>query len=96
MDNLIKNNKFTLGNQFIFYLKNVYNIYIFQIKIWMMNAPKTFTASNNIRFPGFVLVITGISQIWPTFSRDILRQSFIQCGIFQMVLMPIINNFVIL
>ena len=47
----------------------------------MLNAPKTFTASNNIRSAGYALVITWISQIWASFSRHIIRNSFIQCGI---------------
>ena len=47
----------------------------------MLNVPKTFTASKNVRSPGFALVITWISQIWSNFSRDIIRQSFIHCGI---------------
>ena len=47
----------------------------------MINVPKTLTASNNIRSPGYALVITWIRQIWASLSRDIIRNYFIQCGI---------------
>ena len=60
---------------------------------WMLNAPKTFTASNNLRSPGFALVITWISQIWSNFSID--NHLFI-VDLFQIIPMPIISNFVIL
>ena len=39
---------------------------------WMINAPKTLTASNNIGSPGFAFVITWINQNWASFTGNIL------------------------
>ena len=62
-------------------MKALKDNYILLWNDWMINAPKSFTSSNNIRSPGYALVIEWISKIWTNFSRDTLRNSFAQCGI---------------
>ena len=47
----------------------------------MINEPKSFTAAGNLQSPGYAKAITWISEIWDSFDRHILANSFDQCGI---------------
>ena len=47
----------------------------------MINEPKSFTAAGNLQSPGYAKAITWISEIWDSFDRQILANSFDQCGI---------------
>ena len=48
---------------------------------WMTNEPKSFTAADNLQSPGYAKAITWISETWDSFDRQILANSFDQCGI---------------
>ena len=45
------------------WMKSLKQAYKARWNEWMINASKTLTASNNIRFPGYASVLTLISQI---------------------------------
>ena len=42
---------------------------------------KSFNAAGNLQSPGYAKAITRISEIWDSFDRQILANSFDQCGI---------------
>lgn len=48
---------------------------------WMRNSPRSFTASGNLRSPGYVKIINWINEIWKDFDREIIINSFDKCGI---------------
>ena len=47
----------------------------------MVNEPKSITAAGNLQCLGYAKAITWISEIWDSFDRKILANSFGQCGI---------------
>ena len=55
----------------------------FQVKWndWLINEPKSFTKSGNMKSPGYEKVINSISEIWQDFDPDPIKRSFDQCGI---------------
>ncbi|RNA44212.1 pogo transposable element with KRAB domain-like, partial [Brachionus plicatilis] len=48
---------------------------------WLLNADKTYTKSNNVRSPGYALIIQWVSSIWEQFDKMIIQNSFDQAGI---------------
>ena len=48
---------------------------------WLVNAPKSFTASGNRKSPGYAKVIEWIRKIWTDLYSSLLANSFDQCGI---------------
>lgn len=50
---------------------------------WLINEPKSLTASGNWRSPGYARAINWISEIWADFNEEIIRHSFDACGITQ-------------
>ena len=66
---------------------------------WYLNSPKSFTAKNNLKSPGYALAITWISEIWKAFDPEIIKKSFRCTGItstshseYNALLTGIINN----
>ncbi len=48
---------------------------------WLISSPKSFTASGNMRSPGYAQAIRWLSQIWAEFSCELLSNSFKHCGL---------------
>jgi hypothetical protein len=48
---------------------------------WCVNEPKTFTQYGNMRSPGYVALITWLSEIWQNFDDQLICESFDTCGI---------------
>ncbi len=48
---------------------------------WCVNEPKTFTQYGNMRSPGYMAVITWLSEIWQNFDVQLICESFDTCGI---------------
>ena len=48
---------------------------------WCVNEPKSFTQYGNMRSPGYVAVITWLSEIWQNFDDQLICERFDTCGI---------------
>ena len=48
---------------------------------WLINSPKSFTDSGNLKSPGYATAVKWISEIWEQIDSNILYASFDQCGI---------------
>jgi hypothetical protein len=47
----------------------------------LVHAPKSYTASGNVKSPGYATVITWISEIWQDLDPALIARSFDHCGI---------------
>ena len=48
---------------------------------WYLEDDKDYTKMGNMKSPGWVKVISWISKIWAEFDYDLIRQSFLKCGL---------------
>ena len=48
---------------------------------WYIKDDKTYTCHDNMRSPGYTVVIEWLSEIWRDFDSNIIIRSFDYCGI---------------
>jgi hypothetical protein len=70
-----------LQPDYVAWIKPLKGQYSLKWNYWLVNAPKSFTASGSRKLPGYAKAIEWISEIWSGLDSSLIANSFDQFGI---------------